>query len=258
MLRRVRLGSCTRSDPGVGSLREETRDRARRLSPAIQGTAFGSHVRPQGATPMYVSLVPAYRVCTAPNSTHGSPLAFPSCRPPVQASSFLTVGTPDSNGAPSNSIGHIRLDVRGTPGPPSDADVTVDLRIKDVRCQPVTNAAVCATPNGQDGPDYTGQIQATLVSRISDHLNGPGLNESATVVDLPFPIGAGCSATSSIREGGVCAVNTTLQAIVPGAIREEQRMTWELGQVQVSDGGQDGMSSTADNTLFAVEGVFVP
>ena len=57
------------------------------------------HPRPTGATPVRVSLVPAYEPCTSPNRTHGPPLAFPSCSPPVQTSDFLTVGTPDANGA---------------------------------------------------------------------------------------------------------------------------------------------------------------
>ena len=47
---------------------------------------------------MQVSLVPAYDPCTAPNSTHGAPLAFSSCTPPQQASAHLTTGTPDANG----------------------------------------------------------------------------------------------------------------------------------------------------------------
>ena len=41
-----------------------------------------THVRPAGATPFRVPLVPAAKHCTAPNRTHGPPLAFPSCNPP--------------------------------------------------------------------------------------------------------------------------------------------------------------------------------
>ena len=37
--------------------------------------------RPKGATPLRVSLVPAYQECTSPDKTHGAPLAFPSCSP---------------------------------------------------------------------------------------------------------------------------------------------------------------------------------
>jgi hypothetical protein len=31
-----------------------------------------------------------------------------------------------------------------------------------------------------------------------------------------------------------------------------------MGQIQVLDGGADGSVSTADNTLFLTQGVFVP
>jgi hypothetical protein len=36
------------------------------------------------------------------------------------------------------------------------------------------------------------------------------------------------------------------------------RAIWALDQVQVFDGGPDGVVATADNSLFAVQGIFVP
>jgi hypothetical protein len=33
---------------------------------------------------------------------------------------------------------------------------------------------------------------------------------------------------------------------------------WQLSQWQVDDGGADGNVATADNTVFARQGVFVP
>jgi hypothetical protein len=41
-------------------------------------------------------------------------------------------------------------------------------------------------------------------------------------------------------------------------IREAKRSIWQLGQVKVFDGGADGSVSTADNTLFEVQGLFAP
>src|SRR5690349_4715296 len=70
----------------------------------IAQMAGATHPRPRGATPLRAALVPAYEKCTSPNTRHGPPLAFPSCSPPVQTSNFLTVGTPDANGAGANSI----------------------------------------------------------------------------------------------------------------------------------------------------------
>ena len=57
------------------------------------------HARPKGATPFRVPLVPAYAQCTAPNRTHGPPLAFPSCNPPAPGSSLLTIGVGDGSPA---------------------------------------------------------------------------------------------------------------------------------------------------------------
>jgi hypothetical protein len=46
---------------------------------------------------------------------------------------------------------------------------------------------------------------------------------------------------------------------VPGAVLEGKRAIWQLDQVKVYDGGSDGLASTtADNTLFMDQGIFVP
>jgi len=165
---------------------------------AVSQVASGSHVRPKGATPLSASLVPSFKACATPNRTHGAPLAFPSCNPPVQSSGFLTVGSPDANGAPANSVGNILLKVKIT----SPEDVIITSSISDVRCLPATNAAVCNSANAADGPDYSGQIQGNATIRISDHYNGPGLNEAATVVDIPFPVNGQCANTTATNTGG--------------------------------------------------------
>ena len=61
-------------------------------------SAQATHPRPKAATPMRMSLVPAYAECVAPNRTHAPPLASPSCNPPAQTSAQATVGTPDAFG----------------------------------------------------------------------------------------------------------------------------------------------------------------
>ena len=222
--------------------------------------ASATHPRPKGATPLRASTVVAYKACTTPNRTHGAPLAFPSCNPPVQTSNFLTVGTPDANGvAAANSVGFIRLDVKvGVPGPPDDSDVLIKSSISDVRCKPATAAAVCSQANAADGPDYSGELQGNAIIRITDHYNGPGLNEAATVQDIPFPVTTTCANTADTGSGGLCTANTSANATVPGAVKDTQRAIVEVGQLQVNDGGADGQVSTADNTLFEVQGIFIP
>jgi hypothetical protein len=39
---------------------------------------------------------------------------------------------------------------------------------------------------------------------------------------------------------------------------EGHRTSWQLSQMQVMDGGPDGDVDTADNTLFARQGIFAP
>jgi hypothetical protein len=58
--------------------------------------------------------------------------------------------------------------------------------------------------------------------------------------------------------GSTCAITTSMTAVTPSAVRDGDRMIVQLDQVQVSDGGPDGAISTADNDLFAVQGLFVP
>jgi hypothetical protein len=224
--------------------------------------ANATHPVPRGATPFRAAMVPAYKACTAPNRQHGPPLAFLSCAPPVQTSSSLTVGTPDANGAASNSIGFVRLAVvRGVPGPPDDSDVNINASGSDIRCKAGVSATVCGTPNAADGPDYTGELQGDATIRITDHFNAVepgGGTDAATVIDVPFPVDATCAATASTAIGGLCGVTTTANAVVPGSVKDAQRGIVEIGQIQIFDGGTDGLVATPPNTLFSVQGIFIP
>jgi hypothetical protein len=235
------------------------------LGAVVLAAAFGSvlvsaqlstasHVRPKGASPLRVPMVPAYKACATPNRTHGAPLAFPSCNPPVQTSNFLTMGTPDANGAGANSNGFVLL--RVDPTPPED--VLINATGTDVRCKAATSPTVCNSANGSAGPDYSGQLQGNATIRISDHYNGAGLNEAATVVDIPFPVNGTCANTTATTVGGTCTTATSANAVVPGSVKDNQRGVVEIGQIFINDGGADGQIATADNTLFTVQGIFIP
>jgi hypothetical protein len=209
-----------------------------------------AYTRPRGATPLYASLVPAYAECTAANRTHGAPLSFDSCHPPSETSGYLTVGTPDSNGRPAAANSFVRLAV--APGdrnttPTDEADVGARIVINDVR-------------NKSDLSDYTGEVELRLGLRITDKDNSPapGGPSAGTVADTSFPITVTCAATDS-AVGSDCNLHTSIDAVLPGAVKEERRSIWELGRVEVYDGGSDGLVSTeGDNTLFLDQGVFVP
>lgn len=208
-----------------------------------------NYPRPKGATPSRVPLVPAFTQCTTPNRTHGPALAFGSCNPPAQQSAQLTVGTPDANSRTANSSGLVRFEtVVGNPGTPADeADVTLRVELTDVRRR-------------SDLADYTGQLQASTSLRITDRDNPPpaGGSPVGTAQDGTFSWTVPCSATADGTVGATCSVVTSADAVTPGVIEEGMRAIWQLGQVQVFDGGADGQASTTPNTLFAIQGVFVP
>jgi TolB protein len=211
--------------------------------------------RPKGATPIDVSLVPAYTECTAPNKSHGTPLAFGSCAPPAQTSSSLTVGTPDANGAPANSIGRVRFDVvPGDPGTSADeADVVIGANLRDVRCR-IAFADVCEAGAMSD---YTGSLEAFATVRRTDKQSGGSGIDPATGTDWPqLSIPMHCTATLE-ASGGSCSGQTSLDTLLPGLVREGRRAIWELDQIAVRDGGIDDPRVDAFQTL-AVQGVFVP
>ena len=189
---------------------------------------------------------PAYEECTTPNRTHGPPFGFSSCNPPQQTSDFLTVGTPDANAAAPEFTGVARYDVLvGNPGTLADeADVALTVSLTDVR-------------NEGDLTDYTGELQANAVLRVTDRISGPAGDEPATVQDASLPVTVPCTATPGVA-GSTCSVSTTMDAVMPGAVPEGKRSVWRLGQIEVYDGGSDGAAATPGNTLFAKQGVFIP
>jgi hypothetical protein len=233
--------------------------------------AVATHPRPRGASPQRVPIVPDFEPCIAPNRTHGPPLAFSSCNPPVQDSTAVTIGTPDANGAAANSIGFVKFNVIvGAPGPPDDSDVAISSSISDVRCQGGT--AACGNANTADGADYIGNLGESARIRIIDHFNAIGAGggpDPATVMDSSC-VGGGascssllsvvevCGNTASTAEGGLCTVNTSANAVLPGSVRDAKRAVVEVGQITVTDGGPDGAVATTPNTIFGVQGVFIP
>jgi WD40-like Beta Propeller Repeat len=201
------------------------------------------YARPKGATPVVVSLVPAYNPCSTPNRTHGAPLAFGSCAPPSRPSGTLTIATPDANGLPADSIGSVRVDV--VPGNPAttldEADVRIRMSISNVRW-------------AADLSPYTGDISLSASAHITDtDSRSPSVDDSGTMMgDLPLMASGSCG-------GGACRIDTTVDALLGGsAVKESKRSVWELSQLRVFDGGPDADASTQPNDLFAVQGVFVP
>jgi hypothetical protein len=213
---------------------------------------LATYPRPKGATPLKIALVPAFEACSAPNRIHGPPTIGPgandpSCNPPVPASAQLTVGTPDSNGAPAKSSGFVRLAaIVGNPGTQADeADVAITLDLADVRRR-------------SGLADYTGELLATMPMRLIDKYSGTTPVDAATMTDFTASFPASCTATADTTVGASCAASTTADALVPGMVVEGARAIWQLGRVEVFDGGADDIANTSPNTPFMRQGIFIP
>jgi hypothetical protein len=231
-------------DVGVGGL-------------AVYGDAAApdpGYARPKGATPLRASLVPAFKTCTSPNRTHGGTgaIAKPSCNPPVQQSNFLTIGSPDANGAPSNAIGSVTYNslVGNSSTVADEADVRITTSVTDVR-----NKAGLA--------DYTGQLQESATLRWTDRFNSQDFgtqpyNDTGTGQDTPLNVTIPCVTTASTSVGSACSLITTADAVLADTIKEGLRTVLQMDKVQVFDGGSDGLAATAGNTLFMDQGWFAP
>jgi WD40 repeat protein len=201
-------------------------------------------VRPKGATPVRASLVPAYQGCTSPNRQHGAPLSFGSCSPPTLTGIVATMGP--------KSIGYVLIKV-----PSGQSDVGFTVSLTDVHLK-------------ADQSDMEGFLDFAIPVRITDYDNTGSRIAPGTVVDLsyassPFHVKLPCTMTPSDDTiGSTCSVETSVNALTPSNpdgsyIRPGKRALWQLGQLAVYDGGQDGSPDTfGDNTPVAVQGVFVP
>ena len=227
-------------------------------------SAQAIHPRPKSATPIRMSLVPAYAACTAPNRTHGPPLAFASCNPPVQTSTRATVGTPDAFGGGANAVSHLQLrEWQSIPGGPQEGDILIDLALNDLRCVP--SGMRCGTANAPGPADYSGEMRFSFAVRLTDHWNATapgGGPDPATVQDFTIEHSWPCVQSGSTSTGSTCDLDTSLNTLMPGGwppVLATKREIWALEAVRIYDGGADGDGdTTADNTVFARPGVFIP
>ena len=121
----------------------------------------------------------------------------------------------------------MRLEVLvGDPGTAADeADVAVTFELKDVRCRTAATPCTDGSP-----PDYDGELQAIMPMQITDRFNG-GLGTQAATAEAPFQsrITIPCFPTGDMTVGSSCLLSTTLDAVVPGQVREGKRAVWGLG-----------------------------
>jgi TolB protein len=223
--------------------------------PVIDTPRPPGYPRPKGANLVRVPLVPAFQPCAVPNSTHGSPLAFPSCNPPAEASPNLTLGTPDANGAAANMVGSVRLKaIPGNPATPeNEADVNVSFAVQDVRCGTGASSGLCSNANAEGGADYASQLRLRVPMRLTDRYNlpAPGGDEPGSG-DTTVDFLSQCTPTADTSIGSSCSVESSFDAWYPGAVREGRRAIMGLDGIEVLDSGSQGAS------LFLRQGVFIP
>jgi hypothetical protein len=256
----VGLGIGTMNVDGTSSV-SHPNPGGQQSDPDWQPSFVTGYPRPSGASPIRVSLVPAYKQCVSFNRNHGPPLSSLSCAPPRQESATLTVGTPDANGHDAASVGFVKLAVVvGNPGTPADeADVNIDASITDVRCSGFTPACL-----GGAGSDYEGSLLLDVDLRMTDKFNGPSQNMSATVQDTSLRVPLTCVAADP--GGSTCSVDTSADAVIPGMVHEGVRSVWQPGQVSIRDAGPNGTGyancpptcGDGDEATFLRQGVFVP
>ena len=227
-----------------------------------------TYARPKGASPLIMPLVPAYKECTAPDTTHRT-LGNQACYVPKAESNWLQVGTPDYNGAAANSVASVRIAVFCNGGISGDTppclgtageqlDGKIEVSITDVRCRAVSTG--CSGANA----DYTGEVGLFPGFRVTDKNNGPtGVGPSANATTQRVGVGFGfpCTATVSTTVGGTCSVTTSIDAVLGSnaAVSEAKRGIWQLdGEMLLYDGGPDGDLDTLNNTVFMVGGLFFP
>ena len=189
----------------------------------IAAPALATHPRPKGTASFRQPLVPSYEQCSAPNRTHGPPLAFASCNPPSQTSGQATVGTPDANGGAAAFSAYILFTpCVGTPGPPEDSDTLLSAPLNDVRC----TSARCGNANAPGPADYTGDMRVAFTMRLTDHFNAAspgGGTDPATVQDISIETSFSCAQTASTSTGSTCNLRTSWNAFIPGWVKDTKR-----------------------------------
>jgi hypothetical protein len=140
----------------------------------------------------------------------------------------------------------------GDPTTPADeADVAIGLDATDVRN---------GSPTGSDyNPNASGSdVTLAMRLRITDQYNGASQTDPATASDLDFSVPVACAPTVDPAVGSSCSLDTTADAVQPGAVKEGKQAVLQVFRVRLSDSGADGVLGNSDDTLFAQQGVYIP
>jgi hypothetical protein len=196
--------------------------------------------RPIAASPIRVPLVPAFGGCTSANSTHGPPLNFPSCNPPVPGSTTVKSGT--------GSIGSVWIIVcntgaaapscnESTPGftPAMRPDLRIFGAERNVQCRLTGTPSGCSTgsdynPNGASGPYTTVCTTAAICgnSGRTEPLCAPGSGSSSACVagaDITLAAGLGQGSSTTVDPSTQCGTDSSCLAFASKFVGHGVRMT---------------------------------
>ena len=165
---------------------------------------YERYVRPAGATPLRVPLVPAYTECVT-----REPDPWPTACVRLLRAAEPSLAQPHlAERDIGRSIGYVRFGVKvGAFGALDDADVNIRFSLTNVM-------------NAADFSDYTGELRARATVRITDKSSDTpgGTAFESTVCDFPFEFTTPCVATDSTA-GGTCSLTTTADAVVGARFR---------------------------------------
>lgn len=206
----------------------------------IASSAMASHERPISGSPVRVPLVPAFEACTSANSTHGLPLNFPSCNPPVPVSNTVKAG--------NGSIGQGWVIVCNTgstspscteSAPGFTSSMQPDVRLfgagRDVQCRLTGTPSGCSTgadynPNGASGPYTTTCTTAATCGNDGrpTPFCAPGVGSSsacAAGADVTETAALGAPAGTTVDPSTQCGTNVTCLAFASKFVGHAIRVT---------------------------------
>jgi len=229
----------------------------------MASSAVAVHDHPESATPIHIAFVPNFRQtisstqCTARGgapSTHGTPLALPSCNPPA-----FGPGTQAHSGVKATSGADITV-IPGDTDPTNgdQADVSLVGSATDVRQGSATGPDYDPNPSGAD-------VTSVSKIRISDSYNTTGAQTcssttscEATVQDLDFTVPTACVATADPTIGSTCSVSTTADTVVPNVTKENKQAVVQVFRIRTKDAGANGIPGDTDDRDAFMQGIYIP
>lgn len=219
-------------------------------NPFVQGAERRppSYQEPQSAPSLRVALVPVFRQCGTPSSpptgSHPAPFSVGSCAPGTTPGAVAHVGSTGTGSAQLTAIPGNFLTAA------NEADFSIQVSATDIRS------------GSTAGPDYVPSVGGPDVTynarlRVTDSNNGTLSTDPGTTTDFDFPVPVNCATTAG-AEGSTCSVNTTANAVSPGAVKEGKEMVVQVFRSRLSDAGADGVLGNSDDKLFEQQGLFAP